>query len=312
MSRNSVFLAQVMTGGEPYHTAHIFLTNVIYFSTVSHGACRTTGTYVCNGPNNVTCSAVKASCASLPGGCTELCDGVDNDCDGLVDETFVQKGTVSATFVKPTVTFLNSSLWISSYEVSRVSSTASSFGSGTGWTTANSDVIDATRGCSANLRLPWTQISPLEASDVCTGMGGRLCSLTEWRKACWSSITCVYGYSPATVATCGQVADSSRYCNIVGSPGMQNTIIPTATLSTSSCGADWTHVPANTGNATRVWDVTGNLFEIVTNGAAYAMVGGSFRTSERGTQCRVSQAITSTQRFSDLGFRCCFDSDPTL
>lgn len=285
------------------------------FSAISHGACRTTGTYICNGPNNVTCSAVKASCATLPSGCTEVCDGIDNDCDGLVDETFAQKGTAATTFVRPMVTFLNSSLWMTSYEISRASSTASSFGTGTGWRTSNSasDVIDATVGCSASLRMPWTQISPLEAAQVCTAMNGRLCSLTEWRKACWSSNTCVYGYSPATLAACGQAADSARYCNIVGSPGVQFSIIPTGRLSTSSCGADWTHVPGNTGNATRVWDITGNLFEIVTNGAGvYAMVGGSFKTNERGTQCRVSQAITSTQRLADLGFRCCFDSDPTL
>ncbi len=262
----------------------------------------------------MTCSAVKTSCSSLPGGCTELCDGIDNDCDGLVDEIFTQKGSASATFVKPTVTFLGSSLWITSYEISRASSTQSSLGFGNGWTTANQDTIDATRGCSANLRMPWTQISPLEAADVCGGMGGRLCSMTEWRAALATNASCLYSYSPAHPSTCQQSNTNTRYCNIFGNAGSGTafTFMPTATLAPYACGADWSILSANTGNATAVWDMTGNLFEIVTNSAAYAMVGGSFRTSERGTQRDMYQTITSTQRFSDLGFRCCFDSNPTL
>src|SRR5690606_27450150 len=84
-----------------------------------HGACRTQGTYVCNGPGSTTCNAVKASCASLPGGCTEACDGVDNDCDGLIDETYLNKGTDPAYFVKPAVTRIATDRWIFSFEASR-------------------------------------------------------------------------------------------------------------------------------------------------------------------------------------------------
>ncbi|MFO0662268.1 MAG: MopE-related protein, partial [Polyangiaceae bacterium] len=312
----------------------------------THGACRTTGTYVCD-PNTSTtatkCSAVKADCATLPGGCTELCDGIDNDCDGLVDESNINKGTNSANFVKPVATKIGASLWMSSYEASRPSATTTSAGSGNGYfctayasnssdpyckATAGSlpsapanTPLQKTPACSVPNKIPWFNVTPVEVEQTCKAAGGRACTTAEYTTGCQATSSCTYGYAPRGSA-CTTSYTGSKFCNIGPSwdfnmitSGDQDGILPTASSSLMSCYADWSGLQNNTAATNKIYDITGNLREItrVTTGTTYNLMGGANNSAEAGSTCSFNfYTVSQTFQFYDTGFRCCFDADPTL
>jgi hypothetical protein len=216
----------------------------------SQGACKTTGTYVCNGPNATVCNAMASSCAALPGGCAELCDGIDNDCDGAIDETFNSKGANATYFVKPNVTRISGTRWIYSYEASRPTATNVVPGQGNGYRCVNGSdpvngtctftvgattytapsapaatTLDKTTSCSLPDKLPWFNVTPAEVEAVCQSVGGFICSsgtaTSDWRTACEATNTCKWGYYPridsfdlGTTPDCQQAYTSSRFCNL--------------------------------------------------------------------------------------------------
>ncbi len=282
------------------------------------GACRTTGTYQCNGPNATLCSALKASCANLPGGCTELCDGIDNDCDGVVDEPFSNKGANTTNFVKPAVVKLGASLWMYTYEASRPNATAVVPGTGNGYQSSApaGTTLDKTVACSASAKIPWFNVTPTEVEQTCTARGGTICSLAQWQTACKTAAAtpCKWGYAPQGSACINPAVANTDFCNLgsfdfdPNTAGIQNGLLPTASAKLKNCYADWT------GGA-NIYDVTGNLREITKLAVGqYPLMGGAFTTqSEDGAQCGFS-FYTVDQNFAlyDVGFRCCFTSDPTL
>ncbi|AKT39760.1 MopE-related protein [Chondromyces crocatus] len=290
-----------------------------------HGACRTTGTFVCNGPNAVACNAVKADCATLPGGCTELCDGIDNDCDGLVDETFNDKGQNATHFVRPSVTRVSPTRWMYRYESSRANALATDPGSGngfhcsgngcTGVPTAPSGVtLDRTRSCSVQNRLPWFNVTPVEAEQTCQAVGGFLCDTSLWTTSCQAGANCTWGYSP-TGTTCTTVATTSKRCNLGPTfdtdpslPGDQDALLVTGSPLLSNCWANW-------GAGGNLFDITGNLREITKSGPnTYPLMGGAFNTAaENGATCSFRYyTVDEVFKLFDTGFRCCFSADPTL
>ena len=292
-----------------------------------HGACKTTGTYVCNGPTATQCTGVKADCAGLPGGCTELCDGIDNDCDGIADETFNNKGANAANFVKPVVTKIGSApnLWIHTYEASRPSATNAAAGSGNGfWTSAPAgQTIDKTPACSAANKIPWFNVTPQEVEQVCTQMGGAMCTVAQFQTACRPNSACTYGYNPrgAAGSACATGYTGTKFCNLAqsfdfnsGVGGDQDGLLPTASNLLQNCWADWSGLQSNTVATNRLFDLTGNLRELTKDGADYKTMGGAFNTeSEAGAACGFTfYSVAQDFKFYDTGFRCCFTSDPTL
>jgi hypothetical protein len=288
-----------------------------------HGACRTTGTYVCNGQSATTCSAVKANCSGLPGGCTEACDGVDNDCDGAVDETYASKGANAANFVKPAVTKVAGSRWIYTYEASRPSGTASVPGTGNGYQTSApaGTTLDKTLACSVPNRLPWFNVTPQEAEQTCQAMGGFVCATADWTSACQATQPCNWGYSPRG-ATCTSTYTATKFCNLGPSfdfnallAGDQDGLLPTGSSLLQNCWADWSNLQGNTAATNKIFDLTGNLREITKSAAnTYPLMGGAFNTGDAGgATCSFSfYTVDQTFKLYDLGFRCCFGLDPTL
>jgi hypothetical protein len=292
-----------------------------------HGACRTTGTYVCSGANATTCSAVKANCATLPGGCTELCDGIDNDCDGLVDEPFSNKGSNATYFVKPAVTKVAASVWMYQYEASRPSATSLSAGVGNGYHTSApaGSTLDKTYACSVQGKLPWFNVTPTEVEQTCTAMGGRICTTAEWTTACQATeaaTNCTWGYAPNGGATCTSSWTATKYCNLgvsydfdAGTTGDQDGLLVTGSPALQMCYADWTGLLGNVAGSDKIYDLTGNLREITRSAAGvFPLMGGAFNTGvENGATCTYSfYKVNSSFQLLDTGFRCCFGADPRL
>jgi hypothetical protein len=305
------------------------------------GACRTTGTFVCdpvNNKNQPVCSAKKASCAGLPGGCTELCDGIDNDCDGLVDEAFNNKGS-DPNFVKPAVvnaTSMGTNLWIFAYEASRPNATGVVPGTGNGYTTtAPAGVtLDKTPACSAPGKIPWFNVTASEVEQACTARGGSVCLTAQWQTACHTNAAsaCKWGYAPQDMH-CTSPGDypgipmgnvGTKYCNLGPfdfdpvAAGDQDGLLVTKSPLLKNCYADWT-------NSANIYDMTGNLREITKTAAGntlYPIMGGSFNTqADDGGSCDFSFYTIETDpakkgnpnfQLFDVGFRCCFTSDPTM
>jgi len=291
-----------------------------------HGRCRVQGEYVCDGPDAVRCSVSRADKASCAPECEEICDGVDNDCNGLVDEYYRDADRDDTFYVRPEVVRIGASLWVTAHEISRPDATATTIGTGNGYSCARDcdppqqpppfDVpLDETVGCSVPGRLPWSGVTPIEAQHVCHRMGGRICTTAEWQAACRAGASCTWAYSPAD-AQCQSDATDTRFCNLGAFdwdrevwdpswPDDQDGLLETASPALDNCWADT--------EAGAIFDMTGNLREItVAGGDDFRLMGGSFVTeSTAGAACDFDHfAVGPAFSAADTGFRCCFDIDP--
>lgn len=292
------------------------------------GRCATSGTYDCDGPDSVACTAVVADCSTLPGGCTEACDDVDNDCDGLVDESFQNPGSNPAHYIRPEVTRFSSNTWMFTYEASRPDASDTHQGYGNGYHCSGNcgpiapapvDIpLDQTIACSTPDRMPWSGVTPTEVEQTCNALGGFVCDFSDYQNACESTSNCDWGYSPAGAA-CTTSFSGSKYCNLSvsydfdpESEGQQFGLLKTAASDLQSCWSDWGNVYA--GN-NQFFDMTGNLREIAKVASnIYVLAGGSYRTEvEAGASCDFSFMLgDSNYANQDAGFRCCFNQDPGL
>ena len=212
-------------------------------------------------------------------------------------------------------------------------------GNGNGWQTSSPAgvTIDGTPSCSVPNSIPWFNVLPPEAEQVCAARGGRLCDTTDWTNACETTASppCTRGYNPRGGA-CRSNQTGAKFCNIgpfdfdTGQGGIQDGLLPTASGLLQNCWADWSGTPGNTGATDDIRDIMGNLREITFNNAAspgscvdegdpnnttcvYTLMGGAFNTqSEDGAACDFTFfSVDASFRLFDVGFRCCFDSNPT-
>jgi hypothetical protein len=225
-------------------------------------------------------------------------------------------------FVQPAVTQTSGSNWIYTYEASRPNATDTTPGSGNGYYCTSGScsgvppapagvTLDRTPACSVANRLPWFNVTPIEAEQVCQARGGTVCPTSIWTSACQANMGCTWGYSSA----CTSPYSAGKYCNLGPSfdfapatSGDQDGLLPTASPFLQNC---WANIVGQTG----LYDLTGNLREITKSAPnTYPLMGGAFNsTAENGATCDFDfYTVDQNFKLFDAGFRCCFSSNPTL
>jgi hypothetical protein len=258
------------------------------------GECQSTGFYECNtGHTAVQCHVTKAGKTAV----AETCDGKDNDCDGIVDNS-TGAGRIIDDMVHITGTGVD--FYIYRYEASRPDAN--------GATAGTSNV----RPCSNPNVLPWSNVSWTDANAACMAVGKRLCTETEWQRACQGAAGRTYPYGNSFVTNaCNTKEYDPVDCNPSDANGDVDQALPTATKygcpppATSQCISQ-----------EGVYDLSGNVKEwtstqVSATPLTYRIRGGAFNNIATGASCTFAFDLdTPDFAFGDLGFRCCSNSAP--
>jgi hypothetical protein len=237
------------------------------------GICRNVGQLGCDPvtQDKVLCTLVTPGQAPK----LETCNGLDDDCDGVVDNLDLAQNPGTEEWVTA------GTFKIFKYEATRPDGTSTSAG-----------IASTGRPCSVPGRLPWAVVTKEEAQAACGRAGARLCTSTEWMKACRGQSNTLYPYGAAfSASACNGYAYSA-------SPA----VLPTDQPAT--CVSDW-------GSAGTIFDMSGNVKEWTSVTTGYEIRGGAYDTPSisgfsAGLSCDyVLPAPPSALRLPTLGFRCC-------
>ncbi len=144
---------------------------------------------------------------------------------------------------------------------------------------ARSFCIDAYEWPNAAKQIPATNVSWVEASVYCMGMGKRLCTSAEWKRACQQGSNLAYPYG--SLYNAKMCATQSKK------------ISPSGNF-------------ARCTNAAGVYDMVGNAWEWVSDqvGDYPHMMGGDY-TSGKNAHCKAQSNGSVAARSSQVGLRCC-------
>ncbi|MCA9675938.1 MAG: SUMF1/EgtB/PvdO family nonheme iron enzyme [Kofleriaceae bacterium] len=250
------------------------------------GACADTGIGVCRGTGNYVCDPADTSALvcdiTSPGlaPSAEVCDNDDDDCDGTIDEDAPDD----------MVAVDGGTFYIYTYEASRPDATDTLFGSA------------GHRACSTADRMPWRNVSQVEAAAACAAAGKRLCTEAEWQLACAGPTGLLYPYGDTYQPTACNGRDVDLDCVAPDEDRVA------ATGTAYGCPAPGSSACVSPVGA---FDLSGNLKEWTSTpvGSAFRVKGGAFDNIPQGLTCSFSfTAFGGDTALPNLGFRCCSDT----
>lgn len=260
---------------------------------VGIGACKVTGTRVCNAAGtSLVCDVENPK---DPG--EEICNGIDDDCDGTIDEPKTAPG-MNASYVHDDLVQIQSDLWVYKYEASRADATDASAG-----------ILNG-RACARASVLPWTDLTFDQAKSACEAAGLMLCSKDAWVSACKGpNGSCAWSYTSGD--NCPTYPpDGANACNghdVNAEPGDPDTDALKPTGSLSNCFTDY-------GSAGQVFDLSGNAKEWTSDTMSPTqnpVRGGSYNNAPSGLQCDFDFSVGGPDlHLPNVGFRCCTSVAP--
>jgi len=146
-----------------------------------------------------------------------------------------------------------------------------------------------------------------QASAACTAAGLRLCTESEWQRACAGAGNLAYPYGNAYSPTACNGNDYDADCALPDDDRLMSTGTsygcppPGASQCLSGYGA---------------FDLSGNLKEwtgtqVSASPLAYRIRGGAFDNIAAGLTCQFDfLSGEATYEFANLGFRCCANTIP--
>lgn len=159
------------------------------------------------------------------------------------------------------------------YEASRPDASATSAGT------------DNSRAQSREGAIPWQVTSNQEAQLACEAASKRLCTPTEWQRACQGPQNRAYAYGDAYNPTSCNGIDTFN--------DRQFKLMPAGSFP--ECTNQW-----------GVYDMNGNVWEHTANGDNTTIRGGAFNCSDSRTLHRCDY-VPANWEPSARGFRCCAD-----
>ncbi len=259
------------------------------------GACATPGTLRCNAGGTATfcADAMGNQVVSGSASATESCNGKDDDCDGNVDEPCPTPGSPCVT---DSWVSLTGGVEVYKYEASRPDATLASSGALT------------TRACSTLDKLPWTNLTYLQALAACKAADptARLCTEGEWEQACMNDAggSCTWAFPDHPACN----AWSSTQCN-----GLDYNSTPAIQASGRSGATNTCYRGRSDTPAGQIFELSGNVKEYVMQRSTGGIPvrGGATNNTQDGLRCDFDFSVwPNNSAFTNVGFRCCRSATP--
>ncbi len=200
----------------------------------------------------------------------------------------------------------NPPFWMMTYEASAPNATAVLRGD----TLFSTAPLVVNRACSTAGVVPWTNVTPVDATAACARFGATLCTEGQWQSACEVRTTaattnCVFGYETTCTVYGGTRCNGLDFDFIAGGVDDDGLLI-TGSPRVAQCDAAWTGF----AGALNIHDMSGNAREItgvrVGLTDAYPVRGGSYTSPSQGLRCDSSWTLVDgTFFYPNTGFRCC-------
>jgi hypothetical protein len=192
------------------------------------------------------------------------------------------------------------------YEASRPDATAGWGGSDTSRALSQADVM------------PWWPVDLTIASAACQAAGKRVCAASEVQTACEGPEGTAYAYGDSYVAdACNGIdafcdCDSPNCADLAECPYPHCRSYSPEGVYGEGCGAAFQVRPTGSFpkciNDYGAWDLSGNVWELVTTGGGgYAFKGGAYNCSDSEQLHRCDGLYDN---IAAKGFRCCADATP--